>query len=134
MNQSKLVLADSTEINLEDGASIGNMCVVSDNKTAMLDTWVTLTPDNLRQVQITTDGEVSGQYSNLILDHETSTVQADGSILTSFALRQKTQVEMLLEEVAELRAGQSVQDGAIKDLGAITSTIAGQMEGGLANG
>lgn len=134
MSQSKLVLVDGTEINLEDGASIGNMCVVSANKTAMLDTWVKLTPDNLRQVQITTDGEVSGQYSNLILDHETSTVQGNGSILTSFALRQKTQVEMLLEEVAELRAGQSVQDGAIKDLGAITSTIAGQMEGGLANG
>lgn len=134
MNQSKLVLADGTKINLEDGASIGDMCVVSANKTAMLDTWVTLTPDNLRQVQITTDGEVSGEYSNLILDHETSTVQADGSILTSFALRQKTQVELLQEEITELRAGQSVQDGAIKDLGAITSTIAGQMEGGVANG
>lgn len=134
MNQSKLVLADGTKINLEDGASIGDMCVVSDNKTAMLDTWVTLTPDNLRQVQITTDGEVSGQYSNLILDHETSTVQADGSILTAYALRQKTQVELLQEEIAELRAGQSVQDGAIEDLGAITSTIAGQMEGGVVNG
>lgn len=131
MNQSKLVLADGTEINLEDGASIGNMCVISANRIEMLDTWVKLTPDNLRQVQITTDGEVSGQYSNLILDHETSMVQADGSILTSFALRQKTQVEMLLEEVAELRAGQSIQDGAIADLGAITSAVVEKVEGGI---
>lgn len=131
MNQSKLVLADGTEINLEDGASIGNMCVVSANKTAMLDTWVKLTPDNLRQVQITTDGEVSGQYSNLILDHETSTVQGNGSILTSFALRQKTQIELLQEEVAELRAGQSIQDGAIADLGAITSAVVEKVEGGI---
>lgn len=131
MNQSKLVLADGTKINLEDGASIGNMCVVSANKTAMLDTWVKLTPDNLRQVQITTDGEVSGQYSNLILDHETSTVQGNGSILTSFALRQKTQIELLQEEVAELRAGQSIQDGAIADLGAITSAVVEKVEGGI---
>lgn len=134
MKQSKSVLADGTGISLEDGASIGNMCVVSADRQAMLDTWVKLTPDNLRQVQITTDGAVSGEYSNLILDHETSTVQADGSTLTSFALRQKTKMEMLQEEIAELRAGQSVQDGAIKDLGAITSTIAGQMEGGVENG
>lgn len=131
MSQSKLVLADGTKINLEDGASIGNMCVVSADRQAMLDTWVKLTPDNLRQVQITTDGEVSGQYSNLILDHETSTVQADGSILTSFALRQKTQVELLQEEVAELRAGQSIQDGAIADLGAITSAVVEKVEGGI---
>lgn len=131
MNQSKLVLADGTGISLEDGASIGNMCVVSADRQAMLDTWVKLTPDNLRQVQITTDGEVSGQYSNLILDHETSAVQEDGSILTSFALRQKTQVEMLQEEVAELRAGQNIQDGAIADLGAITSAVVEKVEGGI---
>lgn len=124
--KEKLILKDGTLIEIESGSSIGNISVVSESKSAMVSVWDKLTDENLKEVQaMNSDGTVIGQYSNLILDSETSIIQSDGTVLTSFHLREKTEVELLREEVEELKAGQEVQDGAISDLGAAVSDIAG---------
>ena len=127
--KDKLILKNGKEIEIEEGSSLGAISVVSATKSAMIKTWDTLTSANLKDIKIqTADGTEIGQYTDIVLDNETSTVQSDGSILTVYHLREKTQVELLKEEIAELRAGQEVQDGAISDLGEAVSEIAGGTE------
>lgn len=130
MNKDKLILKDGTEITLEAGANLGALHVLSADRAAMLSTWELLTGDNLSSVQIKNgDGLTVGIYTDLILVSETSVVVSDGSVLTTYALREKTAEERRLDALEE---GQQVQDGAIEDLGAVASALAGQMEGGQA--
>ena len=127
--KDKLILKNGKEIEIEEGSSLGAISVVSATKSAMIKTWDTLTSANLKDIKIqTADGTEVGQYTDIVLDNETSTVQSDGSILTVYHLRAKTEIELLKEEIAELRAGQEVQDGAISDLGEAVSEIAGGTE------
>ena len=127
-----LVLNDGTEIVMEDNSTIRNARVLSASKAEMVSTWDKFTNANLKKVEKHIDGEFSGGYSELVLDDETSVVQADGKILTEYHLREKTELEILRERVAALEAGQGVQDGAIDDLGIVTSSLAEKVEGGQA--
>ena len=68
-----------------------------------------------------------GTYKNLVLVSETSVTAFNGGVETVFCLREKTIEELRLDALEE---GQDVQNGAIDDLGAVTSVLAGQMEGG----
>lgn len=129
-NKDVLILKDNTNIELEAGASLAALQVVASDRAAMLATWEKLTPENLSQAQIRSgDGLVVGTYTDLVLVSETSVVASDGSVLTTYSLREKTDVEKRLDA---LETGQDVQNGAIDDLGAVTSTIAEQLEGGQA--
>lgn len=128
--KNKLVLNDNTEIEIENGSSIGDLLVLSETKYDMIATWDMLTEENLKKIWFKgRDGENLGTYENVVLENETSTVFRDKRILTSFHLREKTEVELLREEVEQLKAGQEVQDGAISDLGAAVSGL--EEEGGL---
>lgn len=96
------------------------------NRAAMVTTWEALTPDNLTAVQIKNgDGLVVGNYTNLVLVSETSMVAADGTVLTTYNLREKNDEEKRLDALEE---GKAVQDGAINDLGEVVGTLA---EGGM---
>ena len=115
-----LVLKDENKIQIETGSGLSDMMVVSATKEEMISTWDLLTAENLKAVQIrNSEDVVLGEYANLVLESETSVVQADGTILTRFKLRQKTEVELLREEVEALKLGQEVQDGAIVELAEI---------------
>ena len=123
---SKLILADGTSIDIADGSSLSAVQVVSESKEAMIAVWDTLTNDNLATVQVQNDdGTVIGEYTNLVLVSETSTIQSDDSVLTSFRLREKTELELLRERVAALEESEEVHAEAISDLGAAVSEIAG---------
>lgn len=125
-----MILTDGTTIELETGASLSAIKVQATDRSAMLETWAKLTPANLSSVQIKNgDGTVVGNYTDLVLVSETSTVAADGSILTDYCIREKTAEEKRLDA---LEAGQEVQDGAIEDIAAVTSALAEQAEGGQA--
>lgn len=126
--KEKLILSNNQEINIESGSSLSDMKVLSETKYDMISVWDMLTEENLRHIEILADdGTVVGIYDNILLENETSTIQPDGKILTSFNLREKTEVELLRERVEQLESGQEVQDGAIKDLGSAVSVLA---EGG----
>ena len=129
MSTTKLVLADSTQIELQGGAALGYMKAQYADKDAMVADWDKITPENLGTVQIMTDGTVPGNYEDLILESETSTLQPDGSVDTVWNIREKTELEKLQEEIAQIREGQDIQDGAIADLGETVNTLA---EGGEA--
>lgn len=119
-----LILKDQTVLELEAGASLTNITILSANKAEMVEKWDKMTKDNLSAVQVkNADGAVIGNYMDLILVSETSTILADGTISTALHLREKTDMERLGEKVEALMAGQAVQDGAISDLGTAVSDI-----------
>lgn len=119
-----LILKDQTTLEIEAGASLTNITILSANKAEMVEKWDKMTKDNLSAVQVkNADGAVIGNYMDLILVSETSTILADGTISTALHLREKTDMERLEEKVEALMAGQAVQDGAISDLGTAVSDI-----------
>ena len=125
-----LILKDGTVIELEAGASFGALQVLSGDKSTMVSTWDKLTRDNLSSVQVKNgEGEVIGNDTDLLLVSETSVVQEDGSILTTYNLRQKTEMEKLLERLAAVEEGQQIQDGAINDVATLTGQLAGKLAG-----
>ena len=120
-----MILKNGTIIELEAGTSLGALQVAAANRAAMVTTWEALTHDNLTAVQIKNgDGLVVGNYTDLVLVSETSMVAADGTVLTTYSLREKTDEEKRLDALEE---GKAVQDGAIDDLGKVVGTLA---EGG----
>ena len=130
MNKDKLILKNGAEIELEAGASLGALQVLSADRAAMLATWELLTPGNLAQVQGKTgDGLTVGTYTDLVLVSETSVVAPDGKVLTTYSLRPKTDVERLTERVAVVEEGQQVQDGAINDVAKLAGSLAEQAGG-----
>lgn len=97
-----LTLKDGTVIELEAGASLSALSVAFPNKESMVETWDKLTNENLAEATIKNgDGVVVGTYSNLTLVSETSIVNADGTVVTSFNLRQKTAMELEVEVLEE---------------------------------
>ncbi|ERI73516.1 Uncharacterised protein [[Clostridium] symbiosum] len=130
MNKDKLILKNGHEIELEAGASLGALQVLSADRAAMLATWELLTPDNLAAVQIKNGaGLTVGTYTDLVLVSETSVVAVDGTVLTTYSLRPKTDVERLTERVAVVEEGQQVQDGAINDVAKLAGSLAEQAGG-----
>lgn len=127
---SKLILKDKTEIMIEAGSSLGDIIVKSASTTAMAETWVKMTVDNLSEVEITNDSDVvSGAYTDLKLESETSVIESDGTVTTHYRLREKTDLERAQERIAELEKQMSIHDSAISDLGEVTSTMASQIGG-----
>lgn len=123
-----MILKDGTAVELEAGASLGAIQVAASDRTTMLQTWEKLTEENLAEVKIKNgNGLTVGTYKDLVLVSETSVVAADGTVITTYCLREKTDVEKRLDNV---EAGQVIQDGAIADLGEVSSLLAEQIEGG----
>ena len=130
--KDKMILKNGAEIVLETGASLGALQVVSADRAAMLATWELLTPDNLSQVQIKNGaGLTGGTHTDLVLASETSVVASDGTVLTTYSLRPKTDVERLAERLDAVEEGQQVQDGAINDVATLAGALAEQTGGTL---
>lgn len=130
--KDKLILKDGSIIELEAGASLAVLTVICADKAAMVADWEKLTKDNLSVVSVQNgDGLTVGNYTDLVRcePNLTATELADGTIKAVFGLREKTAEEKRLDALEE---GQQVQDGALADLGAVTSTLAEQIEGGKA--
>lgn len=134
MNKNIMVLKDSTAIPMEDGSDQYNIHIVVESLEAFGTLWDKLTMENLAEVQIkNAEGAEIGNYSNMALC--TPAFRAvdkteDGRIQASFEIRQKTELELLKEQVAAMNETLSVHDGAIGDMGAVISAVAEAQEGG----
>lgn len=108
-----LILKDETTIELETGASIGALTVLSETKSEMLEKWDKFTSDNLAEVVVKNgDAVVVANYSNLALVSETSVINADGTIKTVFNLREKTKIEL---DVEALKSDMDAINEALED-------------------
>lgn len=123
----KIILADNTEIEIKEGASLGAITAITADFTALGTVAAALiAPGNMDNVQFKTGEEATGEYAGMKLESPLfSAVDIiDGRVEATFGIREKTEVEKRLDA---LENGQEVQDGAITDLGDVVSTIA---EGG----
>lgn len=117
-----LKLYDGTTIPLEEGASLAEMRHIAENETAAIAVCNAITPENLRHVEFSMDGdEPHGIYENLIADHAPTRQNLDeGGVLVVISLREKTSVELRLDALEE---SQETQDGAIADIGQTLSDM-----------
>lgn len=123
----KLILSDNTEIEIIDGSTLFDVQVDADQYAAM---WETLTESNLKLVKLISEsGDLLDQKENLVVASENSFREKD-LVSCHFYLREKTEVELLREQIAALTAELSVHDGAIADMGEAISDLA--EEGGIA--
>ena len=119
-----MILKNGTIIELEAGTSLGALQVAAANRAARGAGPIKAALSTAVQIK-NGDGLVVGNYTNLVLVSETSMVAADGTVLTTYNLREKNDEEKRLDALEE---GKAVQDGAINDLGEVVGTLA---EGGM---
>ena len=133
----KMILADKTELEIQAGGSLGaNVVVVPD--FADLKTVVeALTKEgNLDTVQYKSEEQVTGEYTNMKLKtplFKSVDYTQEKKVIAVFGIREKTEMEKRMDvmekEMEGIKTEQTVQDGAIADLGGVVSELA---EGGKA--
>lgn len=115
--KDKLILKDQTTLEIEAGATLSAITVLSSTKEEMIEKWDALTKENLSSVEIkNSDDVLIARYENLILVNETSTILEDGTISTSFNLREKTDIEKLQEEVDGLGERSDMIEASVLEL------------------
>ena len=116
-------LADSTQIPVEDGASLDHIEHIAKDETSALAVCAKFTPENLTHVEFATapDDEPHGVYENLaLIEPPTRQDTEGGKVLVTIRLREKTDLELRVDALEE---SQATQDGAIEDLGLAVSDI-----------
>lgn len=119
MEQSKMVLKDGRELLLEAGSSLGSICVKYANREKLMEDWEKLTPENLETVQIQQGDTVTGSYEQMTLGNPALRVDvdADGTLLASWGIRGKTEIEKLadrmtlVEETADILTMDALMGG-----------------------
>lgn len=127
MGKDKLILKDGSEIELQAGARLNALGVLSADRTAMLEVWKKLTEENLSEIKIENgQGLTVGEYTGLMLISETSVVRKGGETYTLFCLREKNDMEKRMDELEE---GLEIHDGAIMDMAEMLGGVMEAQEG-----
>lgn len=127
MGKDKLILKDGSEIELQAGARLNALGVLSADRTAMLEVWKKLTEENLSEIKIENgQGLTVGEYTGLMLISETSIVRKGGETYTLFCLREKNDMEKRMDELEE---GLEIHDGAIMDMAEMLGGVMEAQEG-----
>lgn len=118
----KIILKDNSEIEVQQMPALGSITVLVADVAAIQTLKDKLTADNLKKVTIKNDADLTiGIYGDLALNEVWNLKWTDDGILTTFGLREKTDTEKQIEAIA---AEQTLQNGAIEDLGTVVSDIA----------
>ena len=111
----KIILANKTEFEIADVASLGNIQIKSQNFDGIKTITDAFKEANLSEVTFTHNDTVSGKYTDLKSDGFTYTPNADeaGTYTVTIRLRTKTEMEKAIDE---LKAGHEENAAAIDDL------------------
>ena len=117
----KIILANKTEFEIADGASLGNIKIQAENFDAIKTITDAFTEDNLKEVTFTHNDVESGKYTNLKPNGFTYAPNTDkdeegkatGTYTVTIALRVKTDMEKAIDE---LKALHEANAAAIDDL------------------
>ncbi|WP_304158229.1 hypothetical protein [Fusobacterium ulcerans] len=120
----KMNLNDKTELEIMNGASLNAITAVANDWVALgVIAEVLKESGNLDEVRFKTDETVTGEYRNMKLESPLFSavdIAEDGKIHATFGIRQKTEMELAIEQLqrqqAETNASQEIQDGAIMEL------------------
>lgn len=94
----KIILTDGTEIQILDGASLGNISTEVADWTAAGALVDKLTAENLKKVQFTSAEDVSGEYTDVTLVTPVQVTPGSPALLT-FGIREQTEEEVQQEDV-----------------------------------
>ena len=120
----KLKFMDGTEIEIEEGASLGEVTHIASNEANAMYVCGKVTAENVASLQFLHGDAVTGDYQNVIIAAPTTRENGEGeTVIVRMHFREKTDLEIRVDALEE---GQTVQDGAIDDLGNIISDM---MEG-----
>lgn len=120
----KIILANKTEFEIADGASLGNIQIQSKNFDGIKTITDAFAENNLAEVTFTHNDAVSGKYTDLKSDGFTyapNTDEAgkeDGTYTVTIRLRTKTEMEKAIDE---LKAGHEANAEAIEELASIAA-------------
>ena len=120
----KIILANKTEFEVADGASLGNIQIQSKNFDGIKTITDAFAEDNLAEVTFKHNDEVSGKYTDLKYDGFTYMPNMgddgaeDGTYTVTVRLRTKTEMEKAIDE---LKAGHEANAEAIQELASITA-------------
>lgn len=115
---------DRTRIGLEDYSSLDNLMHIAENDVAAVVVCEKVIPENVSRIEIFHENERAALYTDLtIASVPIRYTNEDGTVTVVIKLREKTSIEHRLDVLEE---SQSVQDGAIEDLGLAMSDM---MEG-----
>lgn len=118
----KLKFYDGTLINIEDGASLGDITHIAQNEADALFVCGKVTAENVEHLEFYHDDMLTGQYDNIIIAASTTREDGEGeTVVVRMHFREKTELELRVDALEE---SQEVQDGAIEDIGAILSDMA----------
>ena len=113
---------DGTIINIEDGASLGNITHIARNEADALFVCGKVTDENVYHIEFYHDDMLTGQYDNIIIAAPTTREDGEGeTVVVRMHFREKTELELRVDALEE---SQEVQDGAIEDIGAVLSDMA----------
>lgn len=122
----KIILANKTEFEVADGASLGNIQIKAESFDAIKKITDAFTTENLAEVTFEHNGEASGKYTDLKSDGFTyapntdADGKEDGTYTVTIRLRTKTDIEKRLDALeagqVTLQQGHESNAGAIEDL------------------
>lgn len=117
----KLKFYDGTIIDIEDGASLGDITHIARNEADALFVCGKVVPGNVEHLEFFHGELLTGQYDNVIIAAPTTREDGEGeTVVVRMHFREKTDLEIRVDALEE---GQTVQDGAIEDIGAVLSDI-----------
>lgn len=117
----KLKFVDGTIIDIEDGATLSEVTHIASNEANAMYVCGKVTAENVASLQFLHGDAVTGDYQNVIIAAPTTREDGEeGAVIVRMHFREKTDVELRLDALEE---GQTVQDGAIEDIGAVLSDI-----------
>lgn len=118
----KLRFMDGTIIDIEEGASLEDVTHIASNEANAMFVCGKVTAENVASLQFLHGEAVTGDYQNVIIAAPTTREDGEGeTVIVRMHFREKTDVELRLDALEE---GQTVQDGAIEDIGAVLSDMA----------
>lgn len=120
----KIILANKTEFEIADGASLGNIQIKAESFDAIKTITDAFAENNLAEVTFTHNDAVLGKYTDLKSDGFTYTQNTDeagkedGTYTVTIRLRIKTDIEKRLDA---LKAGHEANAEAIQELASIAT-------------
>lgn len=120
----KLKLMDGTIIDIEDGATLSDVTHIASNEANAMYVCNKVTAENVEHLEFLHGELITGSYDHVIIAAPTTREDGEGeTVIVRMHFREKTDLEIRVDALEE---GQTVQDGAIEDIGAVLSDIAGE--------
>lgn len=118
----KLKFTDGTIIDIEEGASLGEVTHIATNEANAMYVCGKVTAENVASLQFLHGDAVTGDYQNVVIAAPTTREDGEnGTVVVRMRFREKTELELRVDALEE---SQDVQDGAIEDIGTVLSDLA----------